>query len=54
MADAGGRFADVFAAIAEGAVRRELDRELAFEAVASLRASGFTALRVPEIGRAHV
>ncbi|RFA09898.1 acyl-CoA dehydrogenase [Subtercola boreus] len=41
------RFAEVFAAIAAGAVQRELDRELAHDAVGALKRSGFTALRVP-------
>ncbi len=41
------RFADVFARIAETAVVREQQRELAHEAVGWLRAAGFGALRVP-------
>ncbi|WP_371919489.1 acyl-CoA dehydrogenase family protein [Pseudomonas sp. SDI] len=44
------RFQPLFAEIARGAVAREQQRELAFEAVAALRSAGFTALRVP---RAH-
>lgn len=41
------RFRPIFARIAEGAVQRELDRELAFDAVEALRAAGFGALRIP-------
>lgn len=42
------RFKTLFAQIGEGAVAREQQRELAFEAVALLRDAGFTALRVPQ------
>jgi len=42
-----GRFAPVFAAIAAGAVQREKDRELPFDAVRMLVEAGFTAVRVP-------
>lgn len=42
------RFKPLFAQIGEGAVAREQQRELAFEAVALLRDAGFTALRVPQ------
>ncbi|MFK3798967.1 acyl-CoA dehydrogenase family protein [Pseudomonas sp. NPDC088444] len=42
------RFADVFARIADTAVPREQQRELAFEAVQWLRDAGFGALRVPQ------
>jgi len=41
------RFAPVFERIAAGAVEREQNRELAYEAVQWLRDAGFTALRVP-------
>jgi alkylation response protein AidB-like acyl-CoA dehydrogenase len=41
------RFSDVFERIAAGAVEREQKRELASDAVQWLKASGFTALRVP-------
>jgi alkylation response protein AidB-like acyl-CoA dehydrogenase len=41
------RFQDVFARIAEGALERESNRVLPFEAVAWLKDSGFTTLRVP-------
>jgi alkylation response protein AidB-like acyl-CoA dehydrogenase len=41
------RFADVFERIAAGAIEREQKRELARDAVQRLKASGFTALRVP-------
>jgi alkylation response protein AidB-like acyl-CoA dehydrogenase len=45
------RFAPVFAQIAEGAVHRETERGLPFEAVRLLADSGFTAVRVPrELG----
>lgn len=40
-------FAPVFAAIAEGAVQREIDRDLAHEAVGDLKKVRFGALRVP-------
>lgn len=43
------RFKPLFAQIGEGAVAREQQRELAFEAVALLRDAGFTALRVPQV-----
>lgn len=42
------RFRPVFARIAEGAVAREQQRQLAYDAVGWLREAGFTALRVPE------
>ncbi|MDD0976151.1 acyl-CoA dehydrogenase family protein [Pseudomonas fontis] len=42
------RFEPLFEQIASGAVAREQQRELAFEAVNALRAAGFTALRVPQ------
>ncbi|GAA4404902.1 acyl-CoA dehydrogenase family protein [Tsukamurella soli] len=49
------RFRPVFDEIAAGAVARERDRELAFDAVALLRDSGFTSLRVPtEFGGSDV
>src|ERR1700712_1614335 len=41
------RFAEVFKNIGEGALAREQNRELARDAVTQLKASGFTALRVP-------
>jgi alkylation response protein AidB-like acyl-CoA dehydrogenase len=41
-------FAPVFKRIAEGAVQREQDRTLAFDAVSWLKDAGFGALRVPE------
>ncbi len=41
------RFAPVFAVIAAGAVEREADRQLPFDEVEQLRASGFTRIRVP-------
>src|ERR1700712_70847 len=41
------RFAEVFKQIGEGALAREQNRELARDAVQSLKDSGFTALRVP-------
>ena len=41
------RFSDVFTRIADTAVAREQERELAFEAVQWLRDAGFGALRVP-------
>ncbi|MFM0038717.1 acyl-CoA dehydrogenase family protein [Paraburkholderia strydomiana] len=41
------RFAPVFARIAEGAVQREQQRELAYEPVEWLREAGYTRLRVP-------
>ncbi|PKH22322.1 monooxygenase [Enterobacterales bacterium CwR94] len=42
------RFRPLFAQIREGAITRELNRELPFDAIKALKASGFTALRVPE------
>ncbi|WP_112175204.1 acyl-CoA dehydrogenase family protein [Paraburkholderia unamae] len=42
------RFDPVFARIEAGTVARERSRELAHDAVQSLKASGFTALRVPQ------
>lgn len=42
------RFSKVFAQIADSAVAREQQRELAFEAVQWLRDAGFGALRVPK------
>jgi alkylation response protein AidB-like acyl-CoA dehydrogenase len=45
--DLNQRFADVFARIADTAVAREQQRELAHEAVTWLREAGFGALRVP-------
>lgn len=42
------RFKPLFEQIGEGAVTREQQRELAFEAVGLLRDAGFTALRVPQ------
>lgn len=47
-AELAARFRPIFAKIAEGAVRREQSRDLAFEAVAWLRDAGFGALRVPK------
>lgn len=47
-ADLHQRFADVFARIADTAVAREQQRELAHDAVTWLREAGFTALRVPQ------
>lgn len=41
------RFAPVFASIAAGAVQRETNRELPYEAVRLLADSGFTAVRIP-------
>lgn len=41
------RFRPIFARIAEGAVHRENERELAYEAVAWLREARFGALRIP-------
>jgi len=41
------RFAPIFQRIAQGAVHRERNRELAFDAVSWLREAGFGALRVP-------
>ena len=47
------RFRPVFDRIAEGAVRREIDRSLAHEEIGWLKQAGFTALRVPvELGGA--
>ncbi|MDF0529299.1 acyl-CoA dehydrogenase family protein [Tsukamurella sp. 8F] len=49
------RFRPVFEEIAAGAVARERDRELPFDAVALLRDAGFTSLRVPtELGGSGV
>jgi alkylation response protein AidB-like acyl-CoA dehydrogenase len=42
------RFAPVFARIAEGAVKREQERELAYAPVEWLREAGYTRLRVPK------
>lgn len=42
------RFTPVFDAIAAGAVERESNRALAYEAVELLASSGFTAVRVPQ------
>jgi alkylation response protein AidB-like acyl-CoA dehydrogenase len=42
------RFRPIFARIADGAIERELKRELAFEAVAWLREAGFGAVRIPQ------
>ncbi|HEX7911460.1 MAG TPA: acyl-CoA dehydrogenase family protein [Paraburkholderia sp.] len=42
------RFAPVFARIAQGAVKREQDRELAYAPVEWLREAGYTKLRVPK------
>ena len=42
------RFKPLFEQIGEGAVAREQQRELAFDAVGLLRDAGFTALRVPQ------
>ncbi|REG49921.1 alkylation response protein AidB-like acyl-CoA dehydrogenase [Paraburkholderia sp. BL6669N2] len=42
------RFAPVFARIAEGAVEREQNRELAYAPVEWLREAGYTKLRVPK------
>jgi alkylation response protein AidB-like acyl-CoA dehydrogenase len=42
------RFAPVFARIAEGAVQREQQRELAYAPVEWLREAGYTRLRVPK------
>lgn len=41
------KYRPVFAEIAEGALRRELERELPFDAIAALKRSGFTGVRVP-------
>ncbi len=41
------RFRPIFERIAQGAIRREKERELPFEAVGWLRDAGFGALRVP-------
>lgn len=41
------RFQTIFASIAEGAVRREIHRELPYAEVEALKAAGFGALRVP-------
>jgi len=41
------RFRPIFARIAEGAIERELKRELAYEAVGWLREAGFGAVRIP-------
>jgi len=42
------RFRPIFARIAEGAVAREQNRTLAYEAVAWLREAGFGAVRIPK------
>ena len=42
-----GRFAPLFAQIAEGAAQRELEQELPFAEVVALREEGFGALRLP-------
>jgi len=42
------RFSPVFERIAEGALEREKNRELAYQAVQWLREAGFTGLRVPK------
>jgi len=47
VSSAGDQFADIFAAIADGAVEREQSRRLAFDAVDLLRKAKFGALRVP-------
>ncbi|WP_395243898.1 acyl-CoA dehydrogenase family protein [Agromyces sp. MMS24-K17] len=41
------KYAPVFAEIGEGALRRELDRELPFAAIDALKRAGFTGVRVP-------
>ena len=46
-ADLAARFRPLFARIADGALEREQSRTLPFEQVGWLKASGFTALRVP-------
>jgi alkylation response protein AidB-like acyl-CoA dehydrogenase len=46
--DLAARFRPIFARIAEGAVAREQNRTLAFEAVAWLRDAGFGAVRIPK------
>lgn len=46
-AELADRFRPIFAKIAEGAVEREQNRELAYEAVNLLREAGFGALRIP-------
>lgn len=44
-------YAPVFARIAEGALKRELDRQLPYEQVQWLKEAGFTGIRVPvELG----
>lgn len=43
------RFRPIFARIAEGAIERELKRELAYEAVGWLREAGFGAVRIPKV-----
>ncbi len=47
MSTLADEFQPLFDAIAEGAARREQDRALPYEQVEWLKASGFTALRVP-------
>jgi len=42
------RFRPLFATLREGAIARELERRLPFEEIQLLKASGFTALRVPQ------
>lgn len=46
-AELADRYRPIFAKIAEGAVQREQNRELAYEAVNLLREAGFGALRIP-------
>ena len=46
-AELADRYRPIFAKIAEGAVEREQNRELAHEAVNLLREAGFGALRIP-------
>lgn len=47
LAEIRARFAPIFERIARGAVHRERERELPFEAVRELREAGFGALRLP-------
>lgn len=49
LAQARARFAPLFAEIAEGAARRESERELPFAEVRRLAAAGFGALRLDEV-----
>lgn len=52
---ASSRFQEVFDHIAAGAINREQNRILAYDAVEELRQSGFTALRIPaELGGQNV